>query len=513
MSRRTHRRRPEPTVGRNAVLGLVVTLLIASVCYLIFRGPIPGQSPRELRITMRDTGAIRANAAIKLRVAGVDVGYVTNVEPLAGRRGMADVTLRITDEDLVIRRDATVKLRPRLFLEGNFFFDLKPGTPEAGELGDRPLPPSATSIHVAADEFFSIFDSSTREDLPAALAGLSGILDEGGARRLRSLLRTLPRPLASTAVVGRAVRGTEPDDLSGLIRSAAGVMDEVADRSDALRAGITQGRRTFVAFADRQDALGATIGELAEMTRRSIPDLQALSAAVPATRALLRETLPVLRGLPRTLDLASPALRAVVTTLRPGDVRRLLAAFRPAARVVSATAGPLGDALTDLRPVSRCVSRNIAPVLDAKIDDGPRSTGAPVHRMLGSLAVGAASGVSMFDANGYWLRYGVGFGNQLLSMGDGAEGNFNGGLQALTDQPPIGSVPPKPDRRPAIRPDVPCEDQARPVLTATPRMYHGSATGARPAPAAARRLLEGDGPAAERLRSTLSRLLDPEATR
>ena len=36
----------------------------------------------------------------------------------------------IQQNGLPIHADATVDIRPRIFLEGNFYVDLKPGTPE-----------------------------------------------------------------------------------------------------------------------------------------------------------------------------------------------------------------------------------------------------------------------------------------------------------------------------------------------------------------------------------------------
>ena len=43
---------------------------------------------------------------------------------------MAEATFTVTDEGLPIHKDATVALRPRLFLEGNFFLDVSAGKPE-----------------------------------------------------------------------------------------------------------------------------------------------------------------------------------------------------------------------------------------------------------------------------------------------------------------------------------------------------------------------------------------------
>ena len=48
----------------------------------------------------------------------------------------AVVVLEINEEGLPIHKDATAKIRPRIFLEGNFFVDLKPASPAAPVLDD-----------------------------------------------------------------------------------------------------------------------------------------------------------------------------------------------------------------------------------------------------------------------------------------------------------------------------------------------------------------------------------------
>ncbi len=40
--------------------------------------------------------------------------------------------MEISDEGRPIKQDATFKLRPRLFLEGNLFVDVNPGSPGIG---------------------------------------------------------------------------------------------------------------------------------------------------------------------------------------------------------------------------------------------------------------------------------------------------------------------------------------------------------------------------------------------
>ena len=43
---------------------------------------------------------------------------------------------RVDEEGLPLHEDATITIRPRLFLEGNFFLDLRPGSPSAPDLPD-----------------------------------------------------------------------------------------------------------------------------------------------------------------------------------------------------------------------------------------------------------------------------------------------------------------------------------------------------------------------------------------
>ena len=68
-----------------------------------------------------------------MRIAGVNVGKVKSIKPQEGT-DQALVSMEINDAGLPIHEDATAKIRPRIFLEGNFFVDLKPGTPSAPKL-------------------------------------------------------------------------------------------------------------------------------------------------------------------------------------------------------------------------------------------------------------------------------------------------------------------------------------------------------------------------------------------
>ena len=89
-------------------------------------------------------------------MAGVEVGKVSKVEHPEPGKPLAAITMRIEDGGRPLHRDATVKIRPRLFLEGNWFLDLEPGTPGAPEIPDGgEIPVTQTAGPVQLGQLFA----------------------------------------------------------------------------------------------------------------------------------------------------------------------------------------------------------------------------------------------------------------------------------------------------------------------------------------------------------------------
>ena len=111
-----------------------------------------------------------------MRIAGVNVGKVTNVSGNGG--DLVDVTFSVDEDGLPIHADAEVEIRPRLFLEGNFFVDLKPGSPSAPELSDGDnIPVTQTSTAVQLDEVLAALQAPTRKGLQKTLTGFGTALN------------------------------------------------------------------------------------------------------------------------------------------------------------------------------------------------------------------------------------------------------------------------------------------------------------------------------------------------
>ena len=114
--------------------GLLALVVIGTLTYFGFTKANPFANPYELKATFATANNLKPKSPV--RIAGVEVGKVLKVEPVESGKGAAQVTMQVDDRGLPIKKDAELKIRPRIFLEGNFFVDLEPGSPSAGELAD-----------------------------------------------------------------------------------------------------------------------------------------------------------------------------------------------------------------------------------------------------------------------------------------------------------------------------------------------------------------------------------------
>ena len=156
-------------------------------------------NPFEQSHTVRAEFAQVSNLAVRspVRIAGVEVGKVT--QGRAAQGGGARVTMELKPSALPLHEDARLKVRSRIFLEGNFFVDLQPGTPASPELGDDDvIPARQTSAPVLLGDVLTTLQRDTRTDLQTLLRELSTGLGDGAAESLnRRAPATPPRRCAT----------------------------------------------------------------------------------------------------------------------------------------------------------------------------------------------------------------------------------------------------------------------------------------------------------------------------
>jgi phospholipid/cholesterol/gamma-HCH transport system substrate-binding protein len=467
-------RRPKRS---NAFIGLVAVIVLALVGYFGFTKDIPFTHGYMLKAQFQSANSIRPNSPV--RIAGVDVGKVKRVEPLQGTNA-AVLVMELNDSALPIHQDATAKIRPRIFLEGNFFVDLKPGTPQSPRLrsGDT-LKISQTATPVQLDQVLTSLQSDSREDLKQVLSGVSTALD-GSASSLNRSYDDLPSAERSTAQVFQALLGTEPGrDVSRLIRGTSLTAQQLDRNESQLQGLITNLNTTMAAFAGESENLSASVRELAPTLRNANAALASLNDAFPPTRAFAREVLPGVRETPATIDAAFPWIAQTRKLVGPNELGGLAKQLAPA----SADLARLIDRAEELLPqtdlASKCVSDVVLPTGDVVIKD-EFTTGVENYKEFFYALVGLAGEGQNTDGNGMYVRFQVGGGSQTVSLG--SKSSNTGELFGNNVQVPLGNRPAYPGKRPPYKPDVPCYTNKLPDLNG-PASAKSDPTGA-PATAA-----------------------------
>ncbi len=108
--------------------GLLALIVIAVGTYFGFTKSNPFADRFEFTAAFRSANDLKVKSPV--RVAGVQVGKVTKIEPVkaGGPDGEgAIVTMEIDDKGLPLHEDARLKIRPRIFLEGNWFVEVQAG--------------------------------------------------------------------------------------------------------------------------------------------------------------------------------------------------------------------------------------------------------------------------------------------------------------------------------------------------------------------------------------------------
>jgi phospholipid/cholesterol/gamma-HCH transport system substrate-binding protein len=444
----------------NLRIGSALLAVVALVLYLAFGGPLPFSHKYTLEAVVRSANELHGGSPV--RIAGVNVGKVTKVRPGPGTTAI--VEMAIDDRGRPIHRDATLKIRPRLFLEGNFYVDLEPGTPRSRELGDGgTIPLSQTAIPVQLDQVLSVLNHDTRDSLRTLVEQAGGALDKGGAEAIdRSFAPAVPA-YKGLAVLAQSARGTQPGDLRGTIESTERVVRALHDKRNELADLVTGLNVTAGALASRSTQLGASLRGLDATLGEASPALADVSAALPELQRFSGQVRPLLRRAPQTLDLAAPLLVQLNALLQARELPALLRTARPAIATLRAVEGPLTGLLAKVTPVTECVRSHATPVLKSKVDDGAHSTGLPVYKELLDANVGLASASQNFDGDGPAVRYNGGYGDQLFSTGKLPSGSRLFGTSA---RPLLGSRPRTPAHQPPFRPDVACTSQDLPNLEA-----------------------------------------------
>lgn len=472
------RRAAEAGTGRikwrpsNVTIAIIFILIFTLGPYLAFTKHVPFTGyGYELNATFSNSANIALNSPI--RIAGVDVGKVIKTE----RDGdNTEVTFTVDDTGRPIHDDAFAAIRPRIFLEGNFFIDLDPGSPSAPEMDSgATIPVSRTSTAVQIDEVLTALQSPVRADLGRLLESygtaltheptaeedetqLPEVKGRTGAEALNDAFKYGGDAGRYSAQVTNAFLGTRPQDLSRLVSSAGRAFGAFASRRDDLQGLIVNFDVFTGALATQSTNLSNTIRLLAPTLKVTKTSLVSLNRSLPPLRTYAIELEPAVAELPGLIDASKPWLaqvRPLLSGKEGGGVARLLAESTPG--LAGAAQAGKQTALPNLNRLSLCTTKVMVPTANQVINDR-FSTGQPNYREFLYNFVNFAGMAQNFDGNGPYARAQAGGGPVLV----GEENPF-GNPATLSDkrnyahtiEDPLGTQP-QLTKRPPLRPNVRC---------------------------------------------------------
>jgi phospholipid/cholesterol/gamma-HCH transport system substrate-binding protein len=454
----------------NAMIAVLFIVIFTVGPYLAFTKHIPFTG-HGYTLSATFTNGVNISTNSPVRIAGVDIGKVIEV----GRDGNnTEVTFTVEGKGRPIHDDASAEIRPRIFLEGNFFVDLNPGSPSAAEMDSgATIPASRTSTAVQLDEILTALQSPVRADLSRLLESfgtalthkptaaedttqLPEVKGKTGAEGLNGAFLYGGPAGRYSAQVTNAFLGTSPGDLSRLVAGAGRAFGAFANREEDLK-GLIVNFDTFTGALAAQSAnLSTTIGRLGPTLQTGRKSLVSLNRSLPPLRAWAIEFRPAVAELPGLIAAAKPwtaQARPLLSGREGGGVARLLQEATPG--LAGAAQAGKANTLPQINRLSLCTTKVLVPTNNQTIND-QFSTGGPSYREFFFFLANLAGWGQNFDGNGPYLRVQAGGGSTLAQL-QNPSGNLSTDKQDWAHvvaaptgvQPQLGGRPPK-------KPDVRC---------------------------------------------------------
>jgi phospholipid/cholesterol/gamma-HCH transport system substrate-binding protein len=458
------RRRGGISTFAAGLIGIVVLVLITYLVFTKFANPF--STRYTVHATFSSANGLRPDSLV--RIAGVNVGKVTSISaapgcklsrPARSQCAAANVTIEVDKRGLPLHTDATFAIRPRTFLEGNFFVDVSPGTPSAPTApnGHR-FPIQQGVVPVQLDQVLTSLQADTRRNLQILLGQYGSAVKQGGPSYNASIPYWLPAYKYSS-IVARNALGIKPHDLSSWVAAQGKVAAALDSNPQNLKSLITDFNTTANAFARQNVALQNAVAELPRTLAAATPALNAVDAALPPVTALARALIPGVESAGPAIDASLPfiiQLRLLVAPSELGGLASDLAVTVPSlARLTRETIPLMRDGV---RPASSCLATVVYPWSQLTVNDPHfnASNGFPPRKVYVEAVdylPGLAGESRNFDANGAYIRVLLTAGSLTYSLSPGAFGQAVAPLIATQPTLPPGG------RRPPLEPTVPCETQ------------------------------------------------------
>ena len=492
---RRHNETPVVELNRTSPIRFAIVFIVVVVIavYFGFTKHIPFK--HGFRLNAQFASALNIKGKSPVRIAGVNVGKVTGIK----RQGsMALVSMEIENRGLPLHSDATVKIRPRIFLEGNWFVELQPGSPAAKTLSSgATLPSTQSSDPVQIDQVLDALNTDTRANLQNFLIGYGDGLTRkpskaddaeqdpevrgiNAAEALNKVYTRAPSAERGGAIINQAIAGTEPHDLSKLVASIGKVTAALNVHEQQLGELIGNFNSFFHSFAAQAPSLRAAVAVLPGALHSINTGLRELDAAFPSAKTFATDILPGLHNTPQTVTATLPWIEQVEASLAPnelGGVSKGLLAATPQLAQLTAEQVPFYKQTEDF---NKCLTKVLLPAGNTRLQDGSATSGVEDYKEFWYGLTGVSGIGQTFDGNGTMTHFLLGSGGPtVVSRKANVEGHNISGLQLLAHASlqPEGTRPAFPSSEPAYKPLVPCYTQALPEFNGP--LSQGAADGSK----------------------------------
>jgi phospholipid/cholesterol/gamma-HCH transport system substrate-binding protein len=460
--------------------GVIAIIIVVIATFLAFSKSLPWQNPFEFKAVFESAANIRLDSPV--RIAGVEVGKVTKVQHLHDSN-LAVVTMSVNDNGLPIHDDATLKIRPRLFLEGNFFVDMTAGTASRPTIHDGDtIPVTQTAYPVQLDNILTSLQTDTRKNLQKLLEGFGTALQHQptaaedvtqdpdvrgvtGAGALNRSLTYAPRALKGGAEVNQGFLGTEPHDLRKLVAGLQKSLGALSQNEEQLKNFFTNFNTTMAALASQQGNLREAVRLLGPTIQHAQAYFTKFEEALPPTTQFVHDFIPVVRETPATIKAAGPFLTQFTALASRPELGGLLTDLRPMTASFAKLVNKSIDFNRQTDAFSSCFANVIMPAGDTVLQDGASTSGVENFREFWYLVTGFTGEAQNFDGNGQYTRVQSGGGQHLVKSG------VIKGRSLVDNQlfgnaifQPLGTRPTRPDKKPPYKPKATCSKQKKPDL-------------------------------------------------
>jgi phospholipid/cholesterol/gamma-HCH transport system substrate-binding protein len=459
--------------------GLVLVVIVIIVVYFGFTKHVPFK--HGFRLKAQFATAVNIHTKSPVRIAGVTIGQVSSIQR-DGNTGL--VTMEIESRGLPIHTDATVKIRPRLFLEGNWFVELQPGSPSAHTISSGyTIPVAQTADPVQLDQVLDALNTDTRANLQSFLINYGEALTRkpeapedaeqepevhglNAAEALNKIYSRGPASLRGGAVDAQAITGTEAHDLSKLVASIGKVTAALNVHEQDLSELLPNFNTFFAALASQSASLKSLVAELPSTLTSVDQGLAGLDASFPPTRAFAHDILPGIRNTNRTVAATLPWIEQVQASLSPEELGGVAEGLKESVPSLARLQSEQTPLYKQTEAFNECMTKVIYPAGNTKIQDGSSTTGVENYKEFWYSLVGLDSIGQGFTGNGPAVRFLVGNSGQTLRSQPvsilGAHPKTQGRLLTRSPLTPLGTRPAYPAEEPPYEPLVPCDTQALP---------------------------------------------------